>query len=534
MKKRAIIYTVDCEKVEVLAEFLYQDGWEIISAGSTADIIKARGISVTTEDALAADETEEGEFSKITNMILASGRGFESAEKRGSAREIALVCVNVRPRIYKPHEFSSLDSYDSLINMRGVSLIRAAAKNYRRVLILTDPADYQEAVIQIRTDSVSPEFRFYLAGKALNLSSAYDAAVAGAIMTQTGMAEYPNYYLLPYKKKRELRIGQSARRQACLYTVNDSDDSIDGIQKIHGPEMSCEAIRNVYAARKAVGLFSLLLKNPFSVRTSDCDENTFTTQFSPAVGSVFTVGVRNTVLTGFALGSNTAESLGGTFRCAARALDGGTVGCGAVVDESAARILADAPLRAVVAPGFTKEAVRILSGHKEICLLMSSDSASAPHEFVSTGGAMLAWPPDRELFKKWNIVTKTRPVQAQSDAMAFGMTLLLTAKSFSAVIVKGSTAAGISVAHTEAVKAVLHAFEDYQEFLRGEPDSPEENAVLVLDTALPFDERLRRIAGTGIKAVLQTGGTASDRQLIDFCNENGIVMVFTGIQHILY
>ena len=140
-----------------------------------------------------------------------------------------------------------------------------------------------------------------------------------------------------------------------------------------------------------------------------------------------------------------------------------------------------------------------------------------------------------KLFKKWNVVTQVRPTQEQIDSMAFGMLIALTTKSYSSIIVKDRVALGISKGQTSIRKAILHAIEDSKQYLKNTLTSEQNNTeVLICDSVIHFDDRLKIILDTGIKAIIQTGGSNTDSEFINFCDEHGIAMVFTGMQHLSF
>lgn len=533
MKKRALIITDNTEGIENLVEFLYKEGWEIISAGVTAEIIKALNIPVKVEKTIASSVQHNDGFIIPLKQVMSAGYGLYDENKANDA--ISLVCININLKFRQLSEFLDIDLNENCIDLKHISLIRAAAKNYKEVIVLTDPDDYKETMIQIKTDSMTTDYRLYLAGKALNLTAAYDATVAQSILVTGNEIPYPNYMLVPYKKKNELPHGTNRQQTATVYNIDKDDGAFNGFKKIQGPEMTFNTILNIHTAWKEVTFFFNTIKNPFSVESTNSDGGKFSTQFTPAAGTVFTVGIKNRTPIGAALGSSVLDSYLRTYNCNQEDFENSVIGCSSVVDDNVAAEMIKLNIRAVIAPDFTKEARAILSERKDLRLIIASKPTSEKYESISLDGGMLIQSIDTNLFKKWNIVTNTRPTQEQIDSMAFGMLIALTTKSYSSLIVRDRVAIGISTGQTSIRKSIHYAIEDSNYYIQNSLTSEQKNSeVLVCDSVIHFDDRLKNILDAGIKAIIQTGGSQTDSEFINFCNEHGISMVFTGIQHLSF
>ncbi|MBQ5997924.1 MAG: hypothetical protein IJL70_00450 [Treponema sp.] len=532
MKKKAILYTPNFEKLATLAQSLVHENWEIISAGQTADFLKAQNIAVTINRALEDTMIPNDNYVKILNMILGNGRAIQSSHSTSEAF-IDLVCVSINPAFKKLNDFLEIDKSENCIDFNTIDLIRAGAKNYNNVIILTDPADYDEAIIQIKTDSVSTKFRLYLAGKALNLSSAYDATCSASILSQSEGIRYPNYYMLPFKRTAHLRHGMNEHQSSYIYSINDQIGALSGIKKIQGKELNFNLLENCFSAWKCTSLFLKIIKNPFTVESWDCNNYPFTTQFTPAAGSVFSIAIKNTNPIGAALGSNLVESFKKCLSCDPACFEGATLGCSSVVDREAAEEIIKADFRAIIAPDFSREAKEIFSQKKDMRLLIASKPISDYYEARTVDGGLLVQQPDWTIFKKWKVVTQNRPSQIQADSMAFGMMLAMIAKSDAALVLNDFAAVGISTGNTSRNRAIQYALNNASEYFKNNVNSGDRNAeILVSDSVIHFDEYTKSLADIGVKAIIQTGGANNDADFINFCNEHGISMVFTGIQHL--
>jgi len=530
MKKIALLYTSNTDKLVNLAQFLVHDGWEIISAGNTATFLKKQNIHVTVEKSIESDIYSEDSFSNILKMLLNAGRDYS---KNSAAQEIKLVCINMAATFRPLSDFKEDDKPDNCIDLKTNFIIRIAAKNYNNVMLLTDPVDYDEAIVQLRNNNISKNFCLFLAGKALNMTSAYDAASSNSILYEK--VEFPNYFLYPLKKVGKLRHGMNQQQAACLYSMNDNDSALSGVKKIYGKELSFSIFQDCLTAWKYVSMFMKILKNPFSVQSFDCNNYPFVTHFTPASGYVFTIGIKNNNPIGASLGADIVESFQKTYNCDKLSFEGASIGCSAAINEEAAKSFLNLNLSAIIAPDFSKEARTILSEEKNLRLVIASRLISGRDEYISVDGGVLVQQQDQELFKRLRVMTRTRPTQAQFDAMEFGMLLAMLTTSNSAIIINDLSTIGISTGQPNRFKAVKYAFESALECQKNELTSQDKSAeILVSDSVIDFDEKTRMLEELGIKAIIQAGGTPRDNEFIDFCNEKGISMVFTGIQHLAY
>ncbi len=528
MKNKAILYCENNEKIEILAQFLIKSNWQILSAGETARFLTSKNIPVTECPFLENSFLETTSFVKILKEIFVAGKTVYQYEESDS---ISLVCTNFNVADKPVQEMFDSYFYKKEIDLVRQSLLNVAIKNYKSVLVLTDPIDYNDAMLRLSTENIKEDFRLYLVSKALNLSSAYSAAASDTIMLCTKKHTFPNFFMLPYQFAKRLKHGINKQQVASLYSINCFNSALNGLKKIQGSEMSFNAIINVNTVCKTISDFVHLIKFPFSVPSENFEGYPYTTQFSPMAGNVFTVGVKNSTIISASLAPNVTESILKTYKCSPESFQHAVIGSSAVIDEEAAKIIKDLNIRTIVAPDFTKEAKEFLAENKNLQMIIASNPTISNFETISVDGGLLVQTTDSKLFEKWKIVTTKRPDQDQIDEMAFGMMLSLSSKSYSSIILKNHATTGFATGQTIPSKAVLYSLYDSKEFSNNNENNAE---VLVCDSAINFDERLKCIADYGIKAIIQTGGTQSDEAFINYCNEKGICMVFTGIKHLTY
>lgn len=547
MIKRAVIQVENTENLIDFASFLVSDGWTILSANKTEEILKNQKIPVVRENALSENNAFINETSSLIRRIMMSKLTDEAvAHNETEENNIFIICMNLLPALNPSIITKQFDNQLCPKNFFVSTVLRNAFRNFENLLILCDPADYKEAMIQLKTDSVTNEFRIYLAAKALNMVSAYDAGISSSILQSKPYSEsFHNYLALPFKREFQLHSGLNPQQTAYLYKTPSESGAASNFLKVQGKDLPFTLISDVsYAWGKIDSLFSLL-KNQTTVKSINSDGYEFTTQFTPLAGTVFTIAVKFNTILGAALSSSVLNSFKMTYTYDARTTKDTVLACSAVINAPAAEEIAKCNFAVIIAPSFTTEAKQILSENKRTKLIPSSRVTNIDLEGQFINGGIILQTKDSLLFNQWKVRTKNRPSQIQSDEMAFGMFLVKGARSYSAVLLKENMICGISQGCTStegAIAGVLYESLKHAERASGinnpSPgiddlaDTSELGEVLVCDAELPFCEPVKRLIDKGVKAILQTGGTPSDDEFINYCNERGVVMVFTGITHL--
>ena len=529
MKNRALLYTDDTDNLMTLARCLVKRDWEILSAGQTGKLLTDAGIAYTAVSVFDDSPRTFGDYGATLQSLVASGRQNEYGYS-DETDTIRLVCINLEPASHAHKNYKASDSVADKIDMRALSFVQAACKNYKNVLVLTDSADYEEAIVKIETQSVSEAFRLYLAAKAFNMVSACTAAAGNAILRQTGDKSYPRYFMLPYKKSEELINKEQSHRSACLYTLLHGG-ALDSLRKNQGGELLYSLYVNIDAVWESLSNFSALLKKPPTVIERGDNGNETEMRFTPAAESVFTCSSKHGIPISAALGSNSAESFQKMSGCRKAFFDSAVAGFSAVVDEHAAHELLKSNLAAVVAPDFTAGAKALLAERKDIRLITMSTPATISYTIRSLNGGLIVEEDKLTLFDSWNVVTKARPTQLQADEAAFGQLVMLGAKHDAAAVIGNMTTIGMCCAALAPADACFAALNRAANNMRAELINGARSAeILVSGSALPFDGGFDRFVKSGIRLLVQPGGTDTDAESIAFCDEHDIAMVFTGAE----
>lgn len=566
MKKRALISVYTKDGVLELASFLHNRQWEILSTGGTARYLTEHGIPVTDVSSVTGfPECLDGRVKtlhpKIHAGILAVRDNAEHMQSlsRLGVEPIDVVCVNLYPFFEKVQAGLTFEETVEFIDIGGPSMLRAAAKNWQDVLVLTDPADYPDAMKEIESGIKDPVLHRRLAGKVFNLTGAYDCAVSrfmldgleaitGADGTEIFSPELPRYYDMPLVKAQSLRYGENGHQKAALYVAADHNGAFGGMKQLQGKELSYNNIRDLDVAWKAVSAFNRFVKNAGSVSGTDysawdgiiCGKladgskaspsgTPLTVSFGSASESVFTVALKHNTPCGAALGKTPLESYQKTYSCDPVSIFGGIIGCSAVIDKAAAEEMNKCFLEVIVAPGFTEEALEVFAAKKNVRIVTAEIPAEENWDCIAVDGGLLVQNRDNELFSRWDIVTKARPTQEQIDEMAFGMATALFAKSNAVLVIKDKAAIGIGCGQTNRIWAAEQALERAKAVTDAAGTGTAE--VLISDAFFPFSDCVEKAAEFGIKAIVQPGGSIRDQESIDACNKHGIAMVFTGTRH---
>lgn len=539
MVKKALLFCENNDGILELAQFLGKAGWLIFSNGKTAEILKQNKIEFKIESALDEGPRNIPDSSNLMEKILETKIGSDDYpfENPDEENNYFLVCVNFDPLSSPFESIPKVGVGTSSLNSFRSSLIRNSCTNFSNVLVLTDPADYKEALIEIRTDSIQQLFRMYLAGKAFNLVSAYDAANACAILKSNPFSKETslNYLTLPYKKVMDLHCGKNSQSISTLYSLDSDDGTFSGFKKLQGREMTHRIITDVSFAWDQISSLYENLKTLSAVKSENCDGYPYTTQFTPLTGTVYTLLVKYGLVVGAALDTNAKDSFMKTISYDADSTAHSTIACSSVIDGDAAREMAKYDFSAVLAPSYTEEARDILATNQGIRLIVATKPQVNDFNGSFLGNNILIESTYKKLFEKWIVPTKTRPNQKLCDEMAFGMCIAKISHSYAALCVKDNSVVGLGAGHSSREKALDNVLYEAKQTFSMHPTKDNIIAdVLVCDSSIELCNSIKELIDRGVKAIIQTGGHPNDKELIEYCDEHNIALIFTGITHYNY
>ena len=546
MIKRAILHVENTDKLVDLAKYLSSSGWTILSANKTEEHLRNNKIPVQQEPALVDNNYYINESSQLIKKILHTRYNlpdYVETTPSDDENNLFILCVNITPVININILSENRSTPIRPLNMYISTILKNAFVNYENILILTDPADYDEAIIQLKTNNITHEFRTYLAAKALNLVSAYDGGLACSILQNKQYSQaFMNYLTLPFKRDIMLEQGANPHQQACIYKSPTESGILDGFLKLPGHTISYNVAVDVAFAWEQISTLFSILKNRFVIKSTNCDGYEYTTQFTPITGTVFTRAVKVNTIVGAALSTNVLDSFKKTYTYDTENIVDAIFASSAVIDKEAAEEIVKCNFAALVAPGYTAEAKEVFKDSKTE-LVSSSKTTKINYDGKLVNGGLILQQKDTTLFDHWVVKTKKRPTQFQIDEMAIGMLLVMGLRSYSVALIKDNAVVGITEACPSTAQAIDEAYANAKKHRRLNASTVKKSEdgnntladILVCDTALPFNDSLRKIIiDEGVTAIIHTGGTPADNDFIKYCDEKGISMVFTEMTHIRF
>lgn len=496
MIKRALISVFNKNGIVDFAKFLVSKDVEIISTGGTFRHLKENGIPVTeVNEVTGFDEILDGRV-KTLHPIIHGGilairdnkEHMKTINEKG-IKPIDMVVVNLYPFFEKAKEDLEFDEKVEFIDIGGPTMIRAAAKNFKDVVVLTDNNDYENIMSQMEAnEDVDFATRKKLAGKVFNLMSAYDAAISNFLLEE----EYPEYLSLSYKKSMDLRYGENSHQSAAYYTATNGKGAINNFEILNGKQLSYNNIKDMDIAWKAVWEF---------------DE-------------IVCCGLKHNTPCGMAIGESVEEAYVKAYSCDPVSIFGGIVAFNRKVNKAAAEKMVEIFLEIVIAPDYDEDALEVLKGKKNLRVIKCAVKNEDKFNLAKVDGGILVMSEDDKFGDKLEVVTETKPNEKEMKDMIFAMKVCKYVKSNAIVVAKDGMATGIGAGQVNRIWAAKEALE-----------RAKDGAVLASDAFFPFDDVVKEASAYGIKAIIQPGGSIRDKDSIKACNENKIAMVFTGTRH---
>ncbi len=511
---RALMSVSDKAGIVDLAKVMVATGVEIVSTGGTYRTLRDAGIAVqevanVTEFPEMMDGRVKTLHPKIHGGLLAlrdNAEHMRVAQEHGIGM-IDYVVVNLYPfaqTIAKPGV--TVEEAIENIDIGGPAMLRSAAKNYRHVVVLTDPADYGWVAQRVQTGSpVTEEERFRLAAKVFRHSAAYDARIAEYLTHMTG-EQFADSLTLTFSKVQTLRYGENPHQKAAFYRSSQTapQPSLVGARQLQGKELSYNNIQDADSA------LALLLE--------------FT---EPAC-----VAVKHMNPCGVGVAKTVNEAFARAYAADPISIFGGIVACNREVDEEMAGHLTELFLEIVMAPSFSDGALAALAKKKNVRVLALGDFAQSGSGVTggapaikSVSGGLLAQDQDLRTVvqDELRVVTQRSPSKEELADLLFAWKVVKHVKSNAIVLAKDGQTVGIGAGQMNRVGAARIAAEQAGERAVG--------CVLASDAFFPLPDTVEVAALAGVKAIIQPGGSIKDEQSIAAANENGIAMVFTGIRH---
>ena len=502
---RALLSVYDKTGLVEFARALEAAGCEHVSTGGTYQTLADAGVRVTqVSDVTTFPEILGGRVKTLHPAIHGGILARDDLPQHASELAahgigaIDVVVNNLYPFVETIAD-GGASLHDALenIDIGGPAMIRAAAKNFPRVVVVVDPADYGWVAERIASGGgLSVDERRQLARKAFQHVALYDTAIARYLSGAGG--DFPAETTLGYAKLYDLRYGENPHQQAALYADPLASGGIAHAEQLHGRELSFNNILDADAAWRVASDFS-----------------------APAA-----VVVKHTNPCGLAVHDDQPTAYARAFEGDTVSAYGGIVGFNRTVTEATARAMRGVFYEIVVAPDYEPAALQRLSRRRNLRLLrVSAATGPLPPEVRPVSGGALLQTPDAidEDPASWRTVTQRAPTPSELSDLAFAWKAAKHIKSNTIVLAKDRALIGMGAGQPNRVVSVHLSLRIAGERAQG--------SALASDAFFPFADNVEMAAQGGVAAVAQPGGSIRDEEVIAAADAAGMAMVFTGVRH---
>ncbi|MDD8048969.1 MAG: bifunctional phosphoribosylaminoimidazolecarboxamide formyltransferase/IMP cyclohydrolase [Thomasclavelia sp.] len=500
--KRALISVTNKEGIVDFVKGLKDLGFEIVSTGGTMSKLQEAGVDCISIDTVTGfPEMLDGRV-KTLHPKVHGGLLFKRDDpkhvatiKEHGIEPIDLVCVNLYEFEKALRDNKPMADMIENIDIGGPSMIRSAAKNFKDVLIVTDPKDYDDVLNAIKEDKTDFDYRLNLAYKAFSLTGSYDAVISRYFAGQVG-EDFPDTLNISLKKTDHLRYGENSQQRASTYEDTFVGHSLLDYDQLHGKEISFNNVNDLYGAVACVREFG---------------------------DQIVTAAIKHSTPCGVAIGSTGYESYMKAYEGDPQSIYGGIVAVNYKVDKATAEKMHEIFLEIVAAPDYDDDALEILCKKKNIRVLKlkNLDAREAKYDIKYLEGKALVQDLNTKMIDEMKVVTDAKPTKQQLSDMEFGMKVVKYVKSNAVCVVKDGATLAIGGGQTSRVWALENA-------IRNNPDKDFTGACLASDAFFPFNDTAKVAIEAGITSIVQPGGSIHDQDSIDLCNEHNVPMVFSG------
>jgi phosphoribosylaminoimidazolecarboxamide formyltransferase/IMP cyclohydrolase len=493
---RALLSVSDKTGIAELARALAAAGAEVLSSGGTASALLRAGVPVTTvEEVTGAGELLGGRVKTLHPSIHAGilarrddPAHMEEIDGLGIA-PIDLVVVDLYPFERALSQGMREEELVEHIDIGGVALLRAAAKNWPAVTVVTNHRRYPELIASLQSGGPSLELRRRLAFEAFSHTAAYDAAIAAYL---SGDQEPGERLAVSAPRVLALRYGENPHQRAALYALPGT--GLGNSEQLQGKELSYNNLLDADAAWRLA------------------------TALEPPAAVV----VKHTNPSGAACGPSLEGALRRARACDEAAAFGGIVALSDPCGRAAAEALAETFFEVVVAPDYEPGALDILAQKKNLRVIRA-EPPSTRWELRSVSAGLLVQSADEVEGEQWRVVSSEKPRPDQLDDLRFAWEVAAAVKSNAIVLAAEGATVGIGAGQMSRVAAA--------ELATGHAGARAAGAVCASDAFFPFPDGIELLGAAGVSAVVQPGGSVRDEEVIEAADRWGLAMVFTGRRH---
>lgn len=502
--KTALISVYDKQGLDSILDILLQRGVKILSTGGTWDFLAARGIEAEKVESRTGYPSILGGRVKTLHPAVFGGilaRRDHSGDQRDlethGIAPIDLVIVDLYPFEAALAAHADQEALIEKIDIGGISLIRAAAKNFHDTLVVSSQSQYADVAAMLRAGEGATTLaqRKRYAGAAFVRSSSYDAAIAFYFVSGESGSAWPTALVAPESGSQSLRYGENPHQKGVF--VGDLPAMFE---QLHGKELSYNNLLDLDAG---VGLLE---------------------EFEESTVAILKHGTPCGLASSFSLVEAWKRALAGDPQSAF----GGVILCNRTIDAETAQQMDSIFFEVCLAAGYEPDALEILQRRKNRVLLRREKAHRAPVQVRSAlnGYLMQECDAHSHTLPLGELATRTPLTPEQERDLLFANRVVKHCKSNAIVVVKGQQLIGVGAGETSRVDAVRHSIEKAKTF-----GHSLEGAVLASDAFFPFPDSIALAAKAGIKAFVQPGGSIRDSECVAEADALGVAMTLTNVRH---
>ena len=496
----ALISVFHKDRLETLVDILHANDVTIYSTGGTRAFIEDRNVPVVAvEDVTAYPSVFGGRVKTLHPKVFGGilyrrdNEGDLKEQSEFDIPDIDLVIVDLYPFEATLASGASHEEIIEKIDIGGISLIRAAAKNFKDVVIVSSMEQYDELseILKSQDGSTTLDQRRKFAVEAFDISSHYDSAIYGYFNETEKLTRFKS----SIRQGKKLRYGENPHQEG--YFFGPLEELFD---QLNGKELSYNNLVDIDAAVNLIAEF---------------EDTTFAIlKHNNACGVASAKTVKDAYLKAFE--ADTISAFGGVLIT------------NQIVDKEAAEVMHSLFFEVLIAPGFSEDALELLIGKKNRILLKQKKNLDNKKQFKTLLNGVIVQDIDSKTDEHTDLktVTKVAPSASETESLLFASKICKHTKSNTIILVKGKQMLSSGVGQTSRVDALNQAIEKAGNFgfdLNG--------AVMASDAFFPFPDCVEIASKAGICSVIQPGGSIKDQLSIDYCDKEEMSMVFTGFRH---
>ena len=504
--KRALISVSDKKNLKPLLDILKKNKIEIISSGGTfKEIKKLKFKCIEVSKYTGSNEILEGRVKTLHPKIYAGILNKRNSKShyqdliKNNFKNIDLVVVNFYPFEETLKNTSNHKIIVENIDVGGPTMVRAAAKNYNDVTVITSSNQYDELIKEMikYKSATSQNFRERMSQMAFTETAYYDALISNYFNKITNN-HFPQKKIIYGNLINKLRYGENPHQESAIYSQNN----ILKIKQLHGKQLSYNNYNDIFAA---LTISKSLPKN---------------------YGVVI---VKHANPCGVSILKDNVECYKSALACDPVSAFGGIVSCNFKINKKLALELNDIFLEVIIGNGFDNDALKILKNKKNLRLIDATNfKLSENLSFISANENILVQSEDKKIFTKkdFKVVSKKNPTKSQFDDLIFAFNICRYVKSNAIVLAANGTTAGIGSGQPSRLDSCQIAIDKMKKFTRTTSD-----IVAASDAFFPFIDGIEKLVQSGVRAVVQPAGSIRDKEVIKFANQTDTVLVFSKTRH---